>query len=130
MMNENQIGTIIVDAAISVHSEIGPGLLESVYEVILLHELNQKGLEAERQKPIALNYRGIRFDAGFRADIIVQNKVILEIKSVERINIVHRKQLLTYLKLSGKKLGYILNFGEGLMKNGITRIVNQLAEDR
>jgi GxxExxY protein len=129
MMNENQIGTIIVDAAISVHREIGPGLLESVYEVILLHELNQKGLEAERQKPIALNYRGIRFDAGFRADIIVQNKVILEIKSVERINIVHRKQLLTYLKLSGKKLGYILNFGEGLMKNGITRIVNHLPED-
>jgi GxxExxY protein len=130
MMNENQIGTIIVDAAIAVHREIGPSLLESVYEVILLHELNQKGLEAERQKPIALNYRGIRFDADFRADIIVQNKVILEIKSVERINIVHRKQLLTYLKLSGKKLGYILNFGEGLMKNGIARIVNQLAEDR
>lgn len=104
-MNENHVGAIIIDAAICVHKELGPGLLESVYEVILLHELNQKGLEAERQKPIALNYRGIRFDEGFRADIIVQNKVILEIKSVERINIVHRKQLLTYLKLSGKKLG-------------------------
>lgn len=76
-----------------------------------------------------MNYRGIRFDEGFRADIIVQNKVILEIKSVEKINIVHRKQLLTYLKLSGKKLGYLLNFGEGLMKNGITRIVNHLPED-
>ncbi len=129
-MNENYIGTIIVDVAISVHKELGPGLLESVYEVILLHELNQKGLETERQKPIALNYRGIRFDEGFRADIVVQNKVILEIKSVERINMVHRKQLLTYLKLSDKKLRYILNFGEGLMKNGIARIIKHLPEDQ
>lgn len=127
-MDENQIGKIVVDASLSVHRELGPGLLETVYEVILLDELRQKGLSCERQVPISIERRGIVFDEGFRADIVVENKVILELKSVEKINNAHKKQLLTYLKLSEKKLGFVINFGEALMKNGITRIVNGLPE--
>ena len=127
-MDENHIGKIVVDTAVAVHRELGPGLLESVYEIVLLHELRQRGLNGERQIPISIKWQGIRFDEGFRADIVVENKVILELKSVEKINNAHKKQLLTYLKLSGKKLGFLLNFGDILMKNGITRIVNGLPE--
>ena len=127
-MDENQIGKIIVNAAIAVHRELGPGLLESVYEVVLVHELHLKGLDAVRQVSIPIESRGVRFDEGFRADIIVENKVILELKSVEKVNNVHKKQLLTYLKLSEKKLGFLLNFGTALMKNGITRVVHNLPE--
>jgi GxxExxY protein len=127
-MDENEIGSVVVDAAIAVHRELGPGLLETVYEVILLHELHQRGLIGERQVPIAIKWRGIRFNEGFRADIVIQDKVILELKSIEKINNSHKKQLLTYLKLTGKKLGFLLNFGEALMKNGIIRIVNDLPE--
>ena len=127
-MDENKIGKIVVDSAIAVHRELGPGLLETVYEVILLHELRQRGLDAVRQVPISIELRGIRFDEGFRADIVIQDKVILELKSIEKINNAHKKQLLTYLKLTGKKLGFLLNFGDSLMKNGITRIVNGLPE--
>jgi len=125
---ENQIGTIILDAAIAVHRELGPGLLESVYEIVLFHELHKRGLEAKRQVPIAIEYQGIEFDEGFRADIVVQGKVILELKSVESITNVHKKQLLTYLKLGKMRLGYLLNFGEETMRAGITRIVNNLPE--
>jgi GxxExxY protein len=127
-MEENQIGKIIVDAAIQVHRDLGPGLLESVYEIILTHELRQRGLRAERQVPIAITYGGHTFDEGFRADILVEDKAILELKCVERVNNAHRKQLLTYLRLAGVKLGYLLNFGETLMKHGITRTVNRLEE--
>ena len=129
-MDENQIGRIVVDAAISVHRELGPGLLETVYEVVLARELRERGLEVERQRPIPIEYRGLKFDEGFRADILVEGKVILELKSVEAVNNTHKKQLLTYLKLTGMKLGYLLNFGEALMKDGITRIVNRLSEDQ
>ena len=127
-MDENSIGKEVVDAAITVHRELGPGLLETVYEVILLDELQNRGFGAKRQVPIPINFRGVRFDEGFRADIIVDNKVILELKCVERISHAHKKQLLSYLKLSGTKLGYLLNFGEAMMKDGITRTVNGLPE--
>jgi len=128
-MTENEIGKIVVDAAVSLHRDLGPGLLETVYEVLLAHVLRQRGLAVERQIPIPIEYRGIRFDEGFRADIIIEGKVILELKSVEMVNNAHKKQLLTYLRLTGLKLGYLLNFGEALMKDGITRIVNRLDED-
>ncbi len=127
-MNENELGKEVVDAAVVVHRELGPGLLETVYEVVLLDELRKRGLGAEHQVPVAIKCRGIRFDEGFRADIIVEQKIILELKSVERISNAHKKQLLTYLKLTGMRLGYLLNFGEALMKDGITRTVNRLPE--
>lgn len=126
--DENSIGKEIVDAAIAVHRELGPGLLETVYEVVLIDELRKRGLYAERQTPIAIVCRGVHFDEGFRVDIIVERKVIIELKSVEQIINAHKKQLLTYLKLTGMKLGYLLNFGEAIMKNGITRTVNGLPE--
>jgi len=127
-MGENQLGRIVVDAAIAVHRGLGPGLLETVYEVVLAKELGERGLAVERQIPIPIEYSGFRFDEGFRADIVDEGKVILELKSIEAINNAHKKQLLTYLKLTNMKLGYLLNFGEALMKDGITRIVNGLAE--
>ena len=127
-MDENEIGQQVVDAAIAVHRELGPGLLETVYEVVLLDEIRKRGLAAERQVPVAIICRGVRFHEGFRADIIVEGKVILELKSVERITNAHKKQLLTYLKLTGMKLGYLLNFGEAMMKRGITRTVNGLPD--
>ena len=123
-MTENEIGTIIIDAAISIHRQIGPGLLETVYEAILAKELEKRGLKIERQKPIPIKFDGMKFEEGFRADIIVESKVILELKSIEKISPVHKKQVLTYLRLTGLKLGYLLNFGESLMKDGITRILN------
>jgi GxxExxY protein len=128
-MIENEIGRLIVDAAVRIHRDVGPGLLETVYEVILAHELRRSGLRVERQVPISVTYEGLTFDEGFRADLIVENKVIVELKCVERISNVHKKQLLTYLRLADKRLGYLLNFSEALMKHGITRIVNRLHED-
>jgi GxxExxY protein len=127
-MDENEIGRVVVDAAIGIHRELGPGLLEAVYEVILARELAQRGLRIERQVPVPVVYKGIRFEEGFRADIVIERKVILELKSVEAVNNAHKKQLLTYLKLTGMRLGYLLNFGEAVMKNGITRTVNGLEE--
>lgn len=123
-MKENEIGKVVVDCAVRLHMELGPGLLESVYEVILAHMLQKSGLRVERQVPIPIEFLGIRFGEGFRADIVVEDKVILELKSVENISKAHKKQVLTYLKLTGKKLGYLLNFGDELMKDGISRILN------
>lgn len=123
-MTENEIGKIIVNCAVRLHMELGPGLLETVYEVLLAHLLQEAGLKVERQIPIPIQFRGIQFDEGFRADVIVENKVILELKSVESVSKAHKKQVLTYLKLTGKKLGYLLNFGEGMMKDGISRVLN------
>ena len=123
-MNENEIGQIIVNSAVTLHRELGPGLLESVYEVILAHEFEKYGLAVERQVSIPIEYHGISFSEGFRADIIVEQKVIIELKSVETINKSHKKQLLTYLRLADYKLGYLLNFSEALMKDGIYRIIN------
>jgi GxxExxY protein len=123
-MTENELGKIIVDCAVRLHMELGPGLLETVHEVLLAHLLQEAGLKVERQIPIPIQFRGVQFDEGFRADIIVEDKVILELKSVESISKAHKKQVLAYLKLTGKKLGYLLNLGEGMMKDGIFRIIN------
>ena len=127
-MTENDIGTIVVDCAITVHRELGPGLLENVYEIALARELQDRGLKVERQVPVSIRYKNIEFDEGFRADIIVHDKVILELKSVEKVTAAHKKQVQTYLRLTGCKLGYLLNFGEDLMKAGITRCVNGLQD--
>ena len=127
-MDENSIGREVVDAAIAVHRELGPGLLESVHEVVVADELTNRGLKMVRQAFVPIKCRGVQFDEGFRADIIVEEKVILELKSVERVSNAHKKQLLTYLKLTGLRLGFLLNFGEAMMKNGITRTVNGLPD--
>ena len=129
-MVENEIGRLVIDTAIAVHKALGPGLLESVYEVVLARELERQGIRSERQVPVPIEHNGVRFDEGFRADILVEGKVILELKSVEKLSNIHKKQLLTYLRLTGMRLGYLLNFGEGLMKDGITRIVNNLEENQ
>jgi GxxExxY protein len=123
-MDENEIGSLVVNCSIRLHMELGPGLLETVYEVLLANELESKGLKVKRQVPISIQYHGITFDEGFRADIMIEDKVILELKSVEAVNAAQKKQVLTYLKLTKCKLGYLLNFGESLMKNGITRVLN------
>jgi GxxExxY protein len=127
-MHENAIGTMVVESAIAIHRELGPGLLESVYETVLAHELRSRGLSVQTQVPIPINYRGFQFEEAFRADVIIENKVILELKSVEKAIPAHKKQIQTYLRLTGCKLGYLLNFGECLMKDGITRAVNGLEE--
>jgi len=127
-MNENQIAKEVVDAAVKVHTKLGPGLLESVYEAVLARELERRGLSVERQVPIPIEYEGVRFDEGFRADIIVEGKVILELKSLEQLAKVHHKQLFTYLKLADKRLGLLLNFGADLMKEGIKRIANGMED--
>lgn len=127
-MTENEIGKIIVDCAVRLHQELGPGLLESVYEVLLAHELEQRGLRVRRQVPIPIVFHGIEFEEGFRADLLVEEKVIAELKSVEAATRAHKKQVLTHLRLGGMKLGYLLNFGEALMKDGISRILNGYVE--
>ena len=127
-MHENPISKDIVDSAYKIHTTLGPGLLESVYEVVLAHELRQRGLKVERQVPVPIHYEGIRFDEGYRLDLIVEDKVIVEIKSVESIASVHKKQLLTYLKLLDKRLGLLINFSEELIRDGISRVVNGLEE--
>ena len=123
-MNENDIGKIIVDTAIKLHKDIGPGLLESVYEVLLTYELEKRGLRVKRQVSVPIEHDSIKFNVGFRADLIVEDKIIVEIKSVESLNKAYKKQVLTYLKFTKLKLGYLLNFSEELMKDGISRIIN------
>lgn len=127
-MNENQVARLIVDAAYHIHREIGPGLLESVYERILVHEIRSRGLEVARQVMVPIHYRGQQFDEGFRADLIVNDAVIVELKSTEINHPIHAKQLRTYLKLTGRRLGLVVNFGSELIKNGITRVVNGLPD--
>jgi GxxExxY protein len=128
-MTENEIARIVVDAAYCIHTCLGPGLLESVYEVSLAHELRKRGLQVERQTAISVKYDSITFDEGFRADIVVDDKVVLELKSVESVQRVHKKQLLTYLRLMNKRLGRLINFNEELIKDGISRVVNGLPDD-
>jgi GxxExxY protein len=123
-VTENEIARQILDAAFAVHTNLGPGLLESVYEVVLAYELQKRGLTAERQKPMPILYDNIRFDEAFRSDLVVNGKVIAELKSVEALAPVHAKQLLTQLRLSGLKLRLLINFGEAHLKNGIKRIIN------
>jgi GxxExxY protein len=119
----------IVDAAYKIHRTLGPGLLESSYEAVILYELQQRGYAVSSQVPVSIVYESVRLDTGFRADIIVDDLVIVELKSLERIAPVHKKQLATYLRLSGKRLGLLINFGEELIKNGIPRVVNGLPEE-
>ena len=128
-LTENQLSKLILDAAFKVHTKTGPGLLESVYEVTLAHELRKQGLRVERQVPIPIRYDELTFDEGFRADLLVEEKVIVELKSVEQLARVHGKQVLTQLRLSGRKLGLLINFGEVHLKDGIERIVNGLPEE-
>jgi GxxExxY protein len=125
-MNENEISKIIVNLSYKIHVRLGLGLLESVYEAILYHELIKEGLKVEKQKPIPVIWDGIHLDIGFRSDLIVEDKVIIEIKSVEKISNVHLKQLLTYIRITDLKLGLLINFNEALIKNGIKRVVNGL----
>ena len=125
-MTENEVSKIIVDCAIEIHKQLGPGLLESVYETVLAYELTERGLYIEKQKAIPITYKGLNFIEAFRADIIVNDSVIIEIKSIEKLSKVHSKQLLTYLRLMKKKLGILLNFGEAVLKDGIHRVVNGL----
>ena len=128
MLDENTIAKIIVNCAYKVHTILGPGLLESVYQSALTHELQNYHLNVKEQVPISVNYDGVNLEVGFLADILVEEKVIIELKSVESINPVHKKQLLTYLRLADKRLGLLINFNELLIKHGITRIVNNLEE--
>jgi GxxExxY protein len=125
-MNENEIAKIVVDSAFHVHTKLGPGLLESVYETVLAELLRSKGLGVERQVPIPIRFEELIFDEGFRADLLVEGKVIVELKSIEQTAPVHKKQVITYLKLADKRLGLLINFGVVLIKDGITRLVNGL----
>jgi len=127
-MTENEIGTVIVDVAIAVHRELGPGLLESVYEVVFAYELEPRASSVKRQVLIPIHYKGMIFDVAFRADIVVEEKIVIEMKSVEQVSQAHKKQVQTYLRLTDCKLGFFLNFGEALMKRGITRVVNGLED--
>lgn len=123
-MDENALSKMILDAAFRVHTRTGPGLFESVYEALLAYELRKAGIEVQRQVPIPIRYDELSFEEGFRADLLVDGKVIVELKSVERLSPIHSKQVLTQLRLSGKRLGLLLNFGEAHLKNGIERIAN------
>jgi GxxExxY protein len=125
-MTENEIAKVVVDCCYKIHTALGPGLFESVYEEALIYELQKRGLNFERQKGIPVFYDEVKLELGFRADIIVEGKVILELKSLEVLAPVHSKQLLTYLKVTDLKLGLLINSGEALIKNGIHRIVNKL----
>jgi GxxExxY protein len=127
-MTENEIAKEVVDAAYRVHVTLGPGLLESVYEVVLEYELKKRGLNVVRQRSLPVVYESVSFDEGYRADMIVEDKVILELKSVEEVAPVHKKQFLTYLRLADKRLGLLVNFGDALIKHGISRVVNGLPE--
>jgi GxxExxY protein len=127
-MTENELAKVVVDAAYQIHTRLGPGLLESVYHAILLHELRKRGLRVETKVPIPVVWEEVRLEVAFEADLIVENRLVLELKSVEQIAPVHKKQLLTYLRLTNCRLGLLLNFGAALIKDGIFRVVNSLPE--
>jgi GxxExxY protein len=127
-MHENDIAKDIVDVAYKVHTKLGPGLFEIVYEAILAHELGKRGHDVVRQKALPLSYDGLTFDEGFRVDLTVGDKVLIELKSIEQVLPVHKKQLLTYLRLADKRLGLLINFGTAYIKDGITRLVNGLED--
>jgi len=126
VQEENRIAREVVDAALKLHRHFGPGIYESVYEPVLIYELGKRNLTTRHQTPVPLVYEGITFDIGFKTDVVVNNLVILELKSVEKLEPVHFKQLLTYLRLTGLRLGLLINFGENLLKHGIHRVANDL----
>ena len=125
-MTENEISKIVFNSALKVHKTLGPGLLESSYEECLYYELNKSGLNVQKQKALPLIYEEVKLNVGYRIDILVENKVIIEVKSVESLNDIHLAQVLTYLKLSNCKLGMLINFNVTLIKNGIRRVANNL----
>ena len=125
-MNENAIGNEVLKSAMKVHTSLGPGLLERVYELCLVHELSKSGWKAERQVALPVRYDGLEINGGFRVDILVESLVVIEVKAVEKLLPVHKSQLLTYLRLSGCKLGHLLNFNIPHMRDGIKRVVNGL----
>ena len=127
-MDEEALAKQVVDAAYRIHKAVGPGLLESVYESLLAYELEKRCLSFTRQQPVPLAYEGVLIATAFRADLIVEDKLIVEVKSIETIAPVHKKQLLSYLRLSGKRLGLLINFNSALIKDGITRMANNLPE--
>lgn len=129
-MNENEISGIVVDVSIRIHKALGPGLLESVYQRILAYELRKAGLEVQTEVPVPVKWDGHIIDESFRADMIVNGKVLLELKSIEQTQPVHRKQTLTYIKLADLKLGLLINFGASLLKDDLHRLVNKLPEKR
>ncbi len=126
----NQLTEKIIGCAIAVHRALGPGLLESAYEACLVFELTQSGIKVERQKPLPVVYRDVKLDAGYRLDVVVEDQVIVELKSVERLETIHKMQLLSYLKLSGLKVGLLINFNVMVLKNGVTRIVNNFPDSQ
>jgi GxxExxY protein len=123
-MTYNELSSTVLEVAIDVHRRLGPGLLESVYQTILAHELTKRGFHVVKEQPIPLIWDNLRFDIGFRADLIVNDLLLVELKSVEQLAPVHKKQVLTYLRITGKKLGLLINFGEETLKDGIRRIIN------
>lgn len=125
-MHENEIARAIVNIAVSIHRAVGPGLLESFYEAAMEHDLKGLGFKVARQRGLPVVYKSIRINAGYRPDLVVDERVIVEVKAIESIAEVHRKQLLTYLKVSGLRLGLLMNFNSALMKDGIIRMVNGL----
>jgi len=127
-MSENELAKMVVDAAYHIHVQLGPGLLESVYRIVLAHELRKRGLNVQRELKIPIRYEGLTFDEGFQADLVVEDRLVVECKSVEKTHPVHKKQLLTYLRLMDKRLGLLINFGENYIKDGIARVVNGLDE--
>ncbi|GAB1488697.1 GxxExxY protein [Opitutaceae bacterium] len=128
IMKTNDLSVLVADVAYQIHSKVGPGLLESVYEELMVHELTKRGLKVERQVPVPIAYDGIVIDLAFRADLVVEGALIIELKSVEALAPVHKKQLLTYLKIAGMPIGLLINFGSPLIKDGIVRMVNQMPE--
>ncbi|MEM9368574.1 MAG: GxxExxY protein [Planctomycetota bacterium] len=127
-MTENEIATLVVDAAYQIHVRIGPGLLESVYQEVMVRELRKRGLNVDAKVPVSIVWDSIELKKAYEADLIVERKVIVELKSVEELHRVHKKQLLTYLRLADMRLGLLINFGEALIKDGISRIANNLRE--
>ena len=127
-MSENELAGIVVDVAFQIHTRLGPGLLESVYHAIMVHELRKRGLFVEFEKPVPVIWDDIQLEVGFRADLVVEGKLIVELKSVEQVAKVHKKQLLTYMRLTNCRLGLLVNFGAELIKDGITRVVDNLPE--
>ncbi|MCU0714673.1 MAG: GxxExxY protein [Pirellula sp.] len=127
-MHENEIAKVIIDVGFQIHQQLGPGLLESVYESIMVYELRKRGFQVVNQVPVPVFWDGEKMDVGFRADLVVEHKVIVELKSVESVHPVHKKILLTYLRIADRRLGLLINFGADLFKDGVSRVANKLTE--
>ena len=127
-MTENELAKIVVDVAYQIHTRLGPGLLESVYQAVMLYELRKRGLHVEDEVPLPVVWDDVKLEVGFRVDLFVERKLVIELKSIEKLAPVHKKVLLTYLRLSDSRLGLLINFGEELIKHGISRVVNNLQE--